>query len=555
MGSVSLNIGDGTARFRRASVCSSALNILMLFSVLTTNLFALYAFTSSPTNHPVHHTHKNISLISEQVSLILREIDSSQSKLAQMEKDLLGYENIDLSTPNIVNELKLFLQHHPLPLGKDSRTGITEMVASVGHSCAKSMDVLSQFMNYKVGGACPDDWSLAQKLILRGCEPLPRRRCFAKSIPKVGLFHFPLSLWKPVSDKIVSWSGLGCKNFECLNSRKVARDCDSCFDLVNGFEKQRFVKARSKNDFLVDDVLSLGSGGIRIGFDIGGGSGSFAARMAERNVTVITSTLNVEAPFSEFIAARGLFPLFMSLDQRFPFYDNVFDLVHTANGLGDEGRPEKIEFLMFDIDRILRAGGLFWLDNFYCADEERKRTLTRLIERFGYKKLKWVVGEKVDATGAGKSQVYLSAVLQKPPQVDEDKSDCGSFSKCRSIKLVKKRPSYRRRLKSVCHICGSFGADSPIELLLILADEDEAPFGLNVYTTADRGSIMEHKEHVAYPAGYAADMLESPVLVFTSFNSDCFKPNSLECNKNYRSSFRFAGEDCSGVVDQLRDHT
>ncbi|KAF8410477.1 hypothetical protein HHK36_003006 [Tetracentron sinense] len=414
MGSVSLTIGDGTARFRRASLCSSALNLLMLFSVLTTNLFALYAFTSSPTNHPVHHTHKNISLISEHVSLILREIDSSEKKLAQMEKELLGYENIDLSRPNIANELKLFLKHHPLPLGKDSRTGITEMVASVGHSCEKSVDLLSQYMNYKVGGACLDDWSLAQKLILRGCEPLPRRRCFAKSIAKVDLFPFPLSLWKPVSDKIVSWSGLGCKNFECLNSKKIVKDCDNCFDLVNGFEKQRFVKARSKNDFVLDDVLALGSGGIRIGFDIGGGSGSFAARMAERNVTVVSSTLNVEAPFSEFIAARGLFPLFMSLDQRFPFYDNVFDLVHASNGLGDGNRPEKMEFLMFDIDRILRAGGLFWLDNFYCADEERKRILTRLIERFGYKKLKWVVGEKINAAGTGKPQVYLSAVLQKP---------------------------------------------------------------------------------------------------------------------------------------------
>jgi hypothetical protein len=80
-------------------------------------------------------------------------------------------------------------------------------------------------------------------------------------------------------------------------------------------------------------------------------------------------------------------------------------------------KPEKLEFLMFDIDRILRAGGLFWLDNFYCADDEKKTALTRLIERFGYKKLKWVVGEKIDTAGSGKSEVYLSAVLQKPARV------------------------------------------------------------------------------------------------------------------------------------------
>ncbi|CAI0382785.1 unnamed protein product [Linum tenue] len=417
MGSVSLKIGDGTARFKRATLCTSALNLLMILSVLTTNLFALYAFNYSPIHLHAHNLnpHKNISLISEHVSLILREIGSSQKKLAKMEKELLGYDTIDISRPNIASELKLFLQHHQLPLGKDSRTGITEMVASVGHSCERSTDLLSQYMNYKVSGSCPDDWSLAQKLILRGCEPLPRRRCFAKGGSKLGLLKpFPLSLWSSVVDnKVVgSWSGYGCKGFDCLSKKKLSRECVNCFDL-GGAENQRYVKSKGKNDFLLDDVLGLGSGGIRIGFDIGGGSGTFAARMAERNVTVITNTLNVDAPFSEFISSRGLFPLYLSLDHRFPFYDNVFDLVHASSGLDVGSKVEKLEFLMFDIDRVLRPGGLFWLDNFYCANDEKKGVLTRLIERFGYKKLKWVVGEKVDAA-SGRSEVYLSAVLQKP---------------------------------------------------------------------------------------------------------------------------------------------
>lgn len=53
------------------------------------------------------------------------------------------------------------------------------------------------------------------------------------------------------------------------------------------------MKPRWKNDFLIDEVLVLaGSGGVKIGFDIGGGAGNFAARMAERNVTVVTSVLN-----------------------------------------------------------------------------------------------------------------------------------------------------------------------------------------------------------------------------------------------------------------------
>ncbi|CAH8383365.1 unnamed protein product [Eruca vesicaria subsp. sativa] len=415
MGSVSLKIGDGTARFRRTSICSSAVNLLMLFSVVTTNLFALYAFSShsqsqSPNSPLLHHS-QNISLVSQHLSLILREIDTSQRKLAQMEKQLLGYESIDLSRPNTVPELKLYLQRHQLPLGKDSRTGITEMVSSVGHTCEKSPDLLSQYMSYKVFDKCPDDWSLGQKLVIRGCEPLPRRRCLAKTVAKQDLRPFPESLWKPVGNKSVNWSGLGgCKSFDCLRGKKLGPDCFGCFELGN--EKDRFVKIKWKNDFLIDDVLSLGNGKIRIGFDVtGGGSGTFAARMAERNVTVITNTLNNGGPFSEFVAARGVFPLFLSLDHRFPFHDNVFDLVHGSSGLDVDGKVEKMEFLMFDLDRVLKPGGLFWLDNFYCASDLKKKEMTRLIERFGYKKLKWVIGEKADG------QVYLSAVLQKPVRV------------------------------------------------------------------------------------------------------------------------------------------
>ncbi|CAL1368009.1 unnamed protein product [Linum trigynum] len=190
-----------------------------------------------------------------------------------MEKELLGYDTIDISRPNIASELKLYLQHHQLPMGKDSRTGITEMVAYVGHSCERSTDLLSQYMNYKVSGSCPDDWSLAQKLILRGCEPLPRRRCFAKGGSKLGLLKpFPLSLWSSVVDnKVVgSWSGYGCKGLDCLSKKKLSRECVNCFDL-GGAENQRYVKSKGKNDFLLDDVLGLGSGEIRIGFDIGGG--------------------------------------------------------------------------------------------------------------------------------------------------------------------------------------------------------------------------------------------------------------------------------------------
>ncbi|ONK80201.1 uncharacterized protein A4U43_C01F15010 [Asparagus officinalis] len=160
-------------------------------------------------------------------------------------------------------------------------------------------------------------------------------------------------------------------------------------------------------------------GGIdRVDFGTGA-SGDFAAVMADRNVTIMSaSSLSDDV---DGVLSRGVFPLVMSSAMRFPFYDGIFDLVHTTKGLDEGGaegmglgKAEAMEFLMFDIDRVLRAGGFFWLDNYLCVDDERKRTVTRLIERFGYKKLKWVVGEKADSSGKGKAQVYLSAVLQKP---------------------------------------------------------------------------------------------------------------------------------------------
>ena len=126
-------------------------------------------------------------------------------------------------------------------------------------------------------------------LISKGCEPLQRRRCFMKTIPKVGLHPHPLSLWRNVREKIYIYSGLGCKNLIYLSSKKLIRDCVGCFDLANGNENQRFAKSRVKNDFLIDDVLALGSGGIRIIFDIGDGSSAPTSRMAEKNVT---ATLN-----------------------------------------------------------------------------------------------------------------------------------------------------------------------------------------------------------------------------------------------------------------------
>ncbi|AES71188.1 ATRAD3, putative [Medicago truncatula] len=53
-------------------------------------------------------------------------------------------------------------------------------------------------------------------------------------LPVCLLFSFLIQ-----SNKTVNWSGFSCKNFECLNGKKLNRGCMHCFDLVNGYENQR----------------------------------------------------------------------------------------------------------------------------------------------------------------------------------------------------------------------------------------------------------------------------------------------------------------------------
>ncbi|CAN6215199.1 unnamed protein product [Urochloa humidicola] len=380
MGSVSLNVASSRRGGRRglACLCSPALlNLLVLLSLLSTNLLALLAFLS-PHTHPTLPSSSNLSTtssstsaISAQVAAIAREIDATR---------LVPHGGASLPP-----ELLLFLSPHALPLGRDARTGLTHMPASVAHACFRSpptLALLATFASYTLHASCPRNATLLQhRLISKGCEPLPRRRCLSRG-PRAPL---------PSSNM--------------------------------GVDSRRWVKPRHDYEFLIDDVLRLTAAKIRVGLDVAGGAANFAARMRERGVTVVTTVLdNAGKPMNEFVAARGLFPLLLSPAHRFPFYDGVFDLVHVgttaldeggAPALGQAGTEEALEFFMFDADRVLRAGGLLWIDSYMCHSEERRQVVVRLIGRFGYKKLKWVTGEKA-GTGSSKSAVYLSAVLQKP---------------------------------------------------------------------------------------------------------------------------------------------
>jgi SAM-dependent methyltransferase len=321
--------------------------------------------------------------------------------------------------PNRVSlpkELKDFTAAKKLPLGRNPSFGSDTIYPPVGHACAVFKEDLNKYMDYKPGHRCPEDEILAQKLLLRGCEPLPRRRCHpATPSNYTEPFPFPESMWRTPPDSSVVWTAYSCKNYSCLIQRKYLKvfdDCKDCFDL-QGREKTRWLNGVGSDiDYSIDEVLKIKRHTIRIGLDIGGGTGTFAVRMRERNVTIITTSMNFNGPFNNFIASRGVVPMYISVSQRLPFFDNTLDIVHSMHVLSNWIPTVLLEFILYDINRILRPGGVFWLDRFFCIEDQLK-IYVPMIENVGFNKLKWSIGRKLDR-GPALKEMYISALLEKP---------------------------------------------------------------------------------------------------------------------------------------------
>lgn len=335
--------------------------------------------------------------------IALRLIRVPRPDSSPMEDPLVNYFTVE--------ETRKYITPKPNKGGKSNVYGANMTYGSVGHSCVLMRKELEEYMDYDVGSYCKDDWDLAQKLMLGGCDPLPRRRCLARASK---LYTKPLpvdqSLWKVPDDGNVRWSRYKCRNFKCLSSKNPRRGfakCTGCFEFDK--EKVKWMKNSSLADFLITDVLRVKPGEIRIGLDISVTTGSFAARMHEHNVTVISTSLNVGAPFSETIALRGLIPLYTTLSQRLPFFDNTMDLIHTSVFLDGWIDMQLLDFVLFDWDRVLRPGGLLWIDKFFCSRKDLDDYMYMFLQ-FRYRKHKWVVSFK------SKDEVYLSALLEKPPR-------------------------------------------------------------------------------------------------------------------------------------------
>ncbi|KAH7658244.1 putative S-adenosyl-L-methionine-dependent methyltransferase protein [Dioscorea alata] len=322
----------------------------------------------------------------------------------------------------LIEEIRKYVKLKPNRLGKQNFMGANGTFTSIGHACFSMKEELEEYMDYDVGDFCKDDWKVAQKLMVHGCDPLPRRRCFARS-PKLYTKPSPIneSIWKLPEDHNVRWSHYRCKSFACLARNATGKGffkCSDCFNLTH-HEKPRWMQVvyfdpstNSTPDFLIEDVLKIKPGEIRIGLDFSAGTGTFAARLREFNVSIVTATINLGAPFSEMIALRGLLPLYLTINQRLPFFDNTLDIIHSTRFLDGWIDFILLDFVLYDWDRVLRPGGLLWIDSFFCAKDDLEDYL-EAFRMLRYKKHKWVVVPKLDKDG---SEVFFSAVLEKPPR-------------------------------------------------------------------------------------------------------------------------------------------
>ncbi|KAL5555355.1 hypothetical protein UlMin_037591 [Ulmus minor] len=417
----------------------------MLVLVIFTNLLTIYIFAGPSLNvKPFSNYSSNLSLSLWTSNSLFQELNSTKAQL-EASHSLIAQLHERLNSTNLLVEALLlelerknekssdrvseFLDHvgnselnlaigpHKLPLGYSPRSNSDEVHPPVGAGCLKFQEELAEYMRYEIGGECPVDDVFAQKLMLKGCEPLPRRRCHPKSPTNYQEpTPFPGSLWTTPPDSSIIWDPYSCKSYKCLIDRKNMPgfyDCKDCFDL-QGREKNRWLKDNGGLDFRIDKILEIKpKGTIRLGLDIGGGTGTFAARMRERNVTIITSTMNLDGPFNSFIASRGLFPIHISVSQRLPFFDNTLDIVHSMHVLSNWIPDAMLEFTLYDIYRVLRPGGLFWLDHFFCVESQLNGTYIPMIDRIGFKKIRWNAGLKLDHK-IDINEWYFSALLEKP---------------------------------------------------------------------------------------------------------------------------------------------
>ncbi|KAK7260438.1 hypothetical protein RIF29_26475 [Crotalaria pallida] len=368
------------------------LNLLLLMAMVATNILSLYHLTTTTLHSP--KSPNNPPHVPDQLLHQLHTIRATINHLTRLHPNTPTTHS---TKPNIPQDLSLYSHLSPIP-----------------SSCHSHPDLLHRYMSYTPFSLCPSDQDIAESLILRGCHPLPRRRCFSKT-PQKPLHSLPINNPFPslssLQETLILWDRYTCKSFNCLNRQNPSLGFD--FEV----EASKFDKYKSELDLPVNQLMQIARSAksvIRLGIDIGGGTGSFAAAMRRFNATVVTTTMNVVAPYNEAVAVRGLVPLHVPLQQRLPVFDGVVDLVRCGRAVNRWIPVTVLEFLLFDVDRVLRGGGYLWLDHFFSKGADLEKVFAPLIGKLGYKKVKWATANKTDAGGVKNGEVFLTALLQKP---------------------------------------------------------------------------------------------------------------------------------------------
>ncbi|CAI6007698.1 unnamed protein product [Closterium sp. NIES-65] len=97
-------------------------------------------------------------------------------------------------------------------------------------------------------------------------------------------------------------------------------------------------EASAREMFHIRDLMHLKGGAVRLGLDLGGGTGQFAAQMALHNVTILTVQSNLIG------------------------YPDASKLPSGQTVGVDALPPRDFHLALFDWDRLLRPGGILWLE-------------------------------------------------------------------------------------------------------------------------------------------------------------------------------------------------
>lgn len=364
------------------------LNLLLLMAMVATNILSLYHLSST-----IQSPKQTTPLKSPVPDHLLHQLQTIRATINHLTRNH--------PSPSTNSRAAATTTKPPSDLLIYSR------LSPIASSCHNHPDLLHKYMNYTPFSLCPADSDIAETLILRGCHPLPRRRCFARTPAKptssLSQNPFPSSL----PDQNVLWTKYTCKSFSCLNRQNPSSGFDPDHELTS------FMTYKSELDLPIPQFFQIAKAAnsvLRLGLDIGGGTGTFAARMKLYNVTVVTTTMNFGLPNNEAVALRGLVPLHVPLQQRFPVFDGVVDLVRCGHAVNRWIPVPALEFLLYDADRVLRGGGYLWLDHFFCKGVDLDKVFGPLIGKLSYRRVKWATASKNEKNG----EVYLTALLQKP---------------------------------------------------------------------------------------------------------------------------------------------